>query len=484
MWVTIAIVLVLISLIWSLTGRRKGLPPGPTCYPIIGNVGLIKPSEAVQGHRRLRKIYGDIYTVMIFHKPMIVVHGYQNIRELLVKHGDTFSERPKIFVSEVIAKGKGLVWSSGSLWKEQRTFALTTMRKFGFGRRCMESQIIEEIDCLMNELEKYENKAFDIQTLLNTSVSNVICSLLFGKRFDYDDSKFKRLISILNKLFSTTNASSPANIFPLLHHIRFFSLDSVLENINSLKPFVKEMIEEHKRNFDEDNINDYIDAYLLEEKQRLNEVDTTFTDEQLSHSVRDFFAAGTETTSTTLRWALLYLVHHQDWQKRLQNDIDDVIGQGQPKMEHRDKLPRVEAFILEVQRLGNLVPLNLPHAPKEDFTYNGHLFPKGAIVFCVLDSVLLDPEIFPEPSEFKPERFLDPTGKCSGDHKDKLISFSTGRRMCLGESLAKMELFLFLTRFLQKFDVKPENPDRLPSLDSTLGITNMPLPFNLILSKR
>jgi cytochrome P450 len=96
-------------------------------------------------------------------------------------------------------------------------------------------------------------------------------------------------------------------------------------------------------------------------------------------------------------------------------------------MEHKDKLPRVEAFILEVQRLANLVPLNLPHAPKEGFTYNGHLFPKGSIVFFILDSVLSDPEIFPEPSKCRPERFLDSSGKCSGGQKDKLIPFATGK---------------------------------------------------------
>ncbi|XP_056011253.1 cytochrome P450 2U1-like isoform X2 [Ostrea edulis] len=426
MWVTIAIVLLLVSLIWSLTGRRKGLPPGPTCYPIIGNVGLFKPSEAVQAHRRLRNMYGDIYTVMIFHKPMIVVHGYQNIRELFLKHGDMFSERPNAYPAEVIAKKKGLVWSSGPLWKEQRTFALTTMRKFGFGRRCMESQIIEEVDCLMNELGKYENMAFDIQMLLNTSVSNVICSVLFGKRFDYENAKFKHLITLLNKLFTSVNASSPAFIFPWLRHIKMFNFSGATEYADSLFCFVAGIVEEHKRNFDENNINDYIDAFLLEQKGRAKEEDTTFSDEQLNHSVRDFFGAGTETTSTTLRWMLLYLIHHQDWQKRLQNDIDDVIGQGQPKMEHKDKLPRVEAFILEVQRLGNLVPLNVPHTSKEDFKYNGYIFPKGAIVFGALDSVMSDPEIFSEPSNFKPERFMDDSGKCCGDQKTKLIPFSIG----------------------------------------------------------
>jgi cytochrome P450 len=153
----------------------------------------------------------------------------------------------------------------------------------------------------------------------------------------------------------------------------------------------------------------------------------TFIDEQLTHSVQDFFYAGIETTSSTLNWALLYLIHHQDWQKTLQNNIDDAIGQGQPKMEHKDKLPRVEAFILEVQRLANLVPSNMPHSCNEDFVCKENIFPKGAIVFGVLDSVLNDPEIFPKPSKFKPQRFLDENGNCLGEQKDKLIPFSIGK---------------------------------------------------------
>ncbi|XP_062568079.1 LOW QUALITY PROTEIN: cytochrome P450 2E1-like [Saccostrea cucullata] len=421
---------------------------------------------------------------MIFYKPMIIVHGYHHIRELLAKHGDVFSERPKVLPSVAIAKGKGLVWSSGPLWKEQRTFALTTMRKFGFGKRCLESQIIEEVDCLMDELEKYGQEAFDIQSMLNTTVSNVICSLLFGKRFNYEDEKFKRLIYLLNELFSTANASSIGFLFPWVRHFQINNTHKIMKDIAAMIAFVTEMIEEHRKNFDENNINDFVDAFLLEQSQKGNEINSTFTDEQLVVSVRDFFGAGTETTSTTLRWALLYLIHYPQWQKILQKDIDDVIGQGQPKMEHRNKLPRVEAFILEIQRLADIVPLNVPHAASEDFVYDGHLFPKGVFVFCVIDSVLSDPENFPEPSKFKPERFLDDSGKCQGEQKNKLIPFSIGRRICLGESLAKMELFLFFTRFLQKFEVKPEDPECLPSLEGSLGITHLPPNFKMRLSKR
>ena len=107
MWITLAIVVVLFALIWAVTGRPKGLPPGPTCYPVIGNVGLFKPTEATQAHRKLRQQYGDFYTLMIFHKPVIFISGFHHIRELLVKHGDVFSERPRVYTSEIIAKRKG-----------------------------------------------------------------------------------------------------------------------------------------------------------------------------------------------------------------------------------------------------------------------------------------------------------------------------------------------------------------------------------------
>lgn len=169
----------------------------------------------------------------------------------------------------------GLLWSSGSMWKEQRTFALTTMRKLGFGKRCLQGQIMEEVDCLMEELEKYGNKPFDIQNILNTSVSNVICSLLFGKRFEYEDAKFKHLIILLNKLLSTSSSSSPAFIFPILRHLtksRFIKVQNIFADIDE---FTSEIIVEHKRNFDGNNVRDFIDGFLLEQKQA--EENTTFT---------------------------------------------------------------------------------------------------------------------------------------------------------------------------------------------------------------
>lgn len=173
----------------------------------------------------------------------------------------------------------GLAWSSGSWWKEQRTFALTTMRKFGFGRRCLQTQITEEVDCLMDEFEKYDGKAFNVHSQLKTSVSNVICSLIFGKRFEYKDAKFRQLMDLLNKLLAVLNFSSPAFIFPEISQFKIFHFEDANPTLKALAEFIGEMIEEHKRDFDENDIKDYIDAYLLEQKNRTGEINTTFTGE-------------------------------------------------------------------------------------------------------------------------------------------------------------------------------------------------------------
>lgn len=127
----------------------------------------------------------------------------------------------------------------------------------------------------MKELEKYENKPFDIQNTLNISLSNVISSLLFGKRFDYEDAIFKCLMVLLNKLFATLSISSPAFIFPFLRRLPMFKIDRVQKILGDIDAFTWEIINEHRRNFDENNINDFIDGFL--QKQRGTEEDSTFT---------------------------------------------------------------------------------------------------------------------------------------------------------------------------------------------------------------
>lgn len=168
------------------------------------------------------------------------------------------------------------MWSSGKLWEEHATFAMTSLRKFGFGKHCLQSQIMEEVDCLMDELGKNENQPFNIKHTLDKSVSNVICLFLFGKRFDYNDVKFQRLVIFLEEMFINTNPSSPVFIFPLLHRLPMSSFAHMENSFKEIDAFTKEMIEEHIQNFN-GNIYDFIDNFLSEQRKRKDDKNSTFT---------------------------------------------------------------------------------------------------------------------------------------------------------------------------------------------------------------
>uniref|UniRef100_S4RTL2 Uncharacterized protein n=1 Tax=Petromyzon marinus TaxID=7757 RepID=S4RTL2_PETMA len=148
-----------------------------------------------------------------------------------------------------------------------------------------------------------------------------------------------------------------------------------------------------------------------------------------------------------------------------------------PSLSDREKLPFTNAVLYEVQRFASIVPLALPHATTRDALFQGYFLPEGTIVFAVLDSVLKDPSQWETPEEFNPSHFLDRDGKFR--KRDAFLPFSAGRRVCLGEQLAKAELFLFLVALLQKFSfVAPRGPDSL-NLAPQNGITVAPLPFEV-----
>jgi len=149
------------------------------------------------------------------------------------------------------------------------------------------------------------------------------------------------------------------------------------------------------------------------------------TERQLLSLCLDLFVAGTETSATTLTWAIILLSLNQDIQYKIHREIDNIIGsETLPRMDDRKKLPFTEASILEIQRLADIVPLGIPHAVTEDVQFRGYFIPKGTLVLSNMYSVHMNPELWPEPEKFKPERFLQRGMKVE---KKELIPFSVGK---------------------------------------------------------
>jgi len=218
------------------------------------------------------------------------------------------------------------------------------------------------------------------------------------------------------------------------------------------------------------------------DKARLEEQGQYYDDTQLLATINDLFLAGSDTTQTTLRWSLFYMATYPEIQNKVYHEIVESFGQDEfPSFADRVKLPYTDATIMEVQRLANMLPLSLVHTTTENAVVNGYNIPKGTWIVPLLWAVHHNPKYFPNSEKFDPERFLDE--KKNVKRNSNLIPFSTGKRICLGESLARMELFLFFTTLIQKFEFYFPTDDYAVD-EPFVGFLRSPAKFMLCARKR
>ncbi|KAM9305504.1 uncharacterized protein PAF06_014065 [Gastrophryne carolinensis] len=467
---------------WINVSKKSTLkmPPGPTPLPFIGNLNLLDFKRPHQSLMELSKKYGEVYTLELGGKKTVVLAGYKAVKEALVNQADDFGERADVPIFTLVAKQMGIIFNTGESWKAMRRFTLSALRDFGMGKNTIEARIQDELIPLIEHFKSQQGKAFDTNIIINSAVSNVICSIIYGKRFDYHDSVFKNLVQMVNentRLIGTPRVSF-YNYYPRIGTL-FGAPNKILQNMDKLITFITKRISHQKQEYSTNNISGYIDAFLMKQEQESSKAETYFDDENLVYAVMDLFAAGTETTSTTLRWAILLMMKYPEIQSNLkiQEEIKENIKPGQlPSVEARRNMPYTDAVIHEVQRFANIVPLNLMHTCMKDVYFRGYCIPKGTDVIPLLTSVLYDKTQWKTPFEFNPNHFLDAAGKFV--KQDAFMPFSAGKRICTGESLAKMELFLFFTGLLQTFTFYPPpgvSREDL-SLESGIGFILVPLP--------
>ncbi|XP_072106386.1 cytochrome P450 2J2-like [Mobula birostris] len=474
---------------WGIRLFRKTCP-----LPLLLNlIREVREEKNASGARevsvsRLWKKYGDVVSLEFGWTNLVVLSGYKTLKEALVKKSEDFVDRPSLPIYEKFFEqhGEGIVFAKfGDWWNQQKKFSILTLKNFGLRKKTLKLQIVEEAEFLIQGFESEQGLPFDPYFHLTYATSNIICSIVFGERFDYSDKKFLQLLHMLEESFVLEGGfwGQLVNVFPFLYYLPG-PQNKIFQNHCKMAQFWQEIIKSHKESWDPNYTRNFIDAFLTQQEKMRNTANTSFLENKMITSLLGLFAAGTETTSTTLSWGLLFMVLHPDVQSRVHEEIDRVIGKGRrPRLEDREEMPFTNAVIHETQRLGNIVPISLPHETYRDTTVMGYTIPKGTMIIPNISSALLDEDIWLTPHQFNPGHFLDSDGKFV--KPEAFIPFSAGHRMCLGEQLAKTELFIFFTSMLQRFTLfLPANEARPSYKEARFGITLCPLPYRLCVKAR
>ncbi|KAL8575270.1 hypothetical protein ACOMHN_001815 [Nucella lapillus] len=498
---------------WWLTqsGRPSDIPPGPSGgYPFLGHLPLLGRDPRPQ-FELWRRDFGDVFSFYMASRLVVVLNGYEVIKEALVKNADVFSIRPSMFVTEFITRS-GIAFNSGPSWKEQRKLSIEILRSLGIGKPRFTTNVLKEIQEFIKTVRQLNGQATDLSQITNVSMSNNICNVVFGRRFEYDCESFLRYLELMRANLQLIRSTNLLNFIPWLSFLPgdLFGAKKILQNVAEMErcfliPQIQQHIEREnerergkdgvvandKDNGDDDDGDhdddngpvDFISAYLLRiKRQQSTEENTSLLQEHLNNlewTVSDLFVAGTETLTNALLWVLLYLIHFPRVQNECFRQIRDVLGlTTQPTARHRLKLPYVEATILETLRIADIGATGLQHGVSRDVEFRGFRIPQGAIVVPFLHTALNDVAVWGDPQCFRPERFLDP-GSGSVVKREEFIPFSIGRRSCPGDGIARLQLFLYVTSLLQNFRFLPAEEGLLPSLKGVMEFAHNPEPFQI-----
>ncbi|XP_019358958.1 PREDICTED: cytochrome P450 2J2-like [Gavialis gangeticus] len=474
------LVLLLIMLFLKLQWTCRWLPPGPTPLPIIGNLWLLDFKLQRETLVKLTNIYGNIYTVWMGQTPLIVLNGYRAVKDGLISHSEETSGRPLTPFFRDLMGEKGIFLTSGHTWKQQRRFVMTILRSLVLGKNSLERRIQEEAHHLIEDFANENGKPFDPHTPVVHGIANVICAVVFGHRFSSEDESFNRLIKAIYFIiyFQATNWGRMYDAFPWFMHRFPGPHQQAFAYSDFMHSLVMNEVQSHKEKWKGDDPQDLIDFYLAHIAKNKNDPTSTFNEDNMVQTTVDLLLGGTETTTATLYWALLYMVQYPDIQGKVQKELEAVLEPSQViYYKDRKNLPYTNAVIHEILRHSNITAVGAPRQCVKDATVLGYHIEKGTIVLPNLHSVVYDPEYWETPWKFNPNHFLDSDGKFVNN--EAFLPFSAGHRVCLGEQMARIELFIFFANLLRAFTFHLPDGVKKINLGYILGAILKPHPYRL-----
>ncbi|CAD6197349.1 unnamed protein product [Caenorhabditis auriculariae] len=428
---------------------RSKLPRGPFPFPFIGNVpqllfAVAKTGGIVKAIKTFKEEYGPVFTLWMGPKPTVHIADYEIAYQEMVKNGGRYTDRyiPEIFLE--VRKGLGMIFANGRGWLEQRRFSLHTLRNFGVGRSIIEERILKELNTRFAAIERDASNGVmtqNIGSFFDLVFGNVIYGLMFSLHFEENDQKFEKLKGMLGSSFEKFNLFDISVPLWVLKSPFFkWRFDSLTKPIIGIIEFCSEQVNKRLAKIKSgehiiaDEPQDFVDAYLKKINEESNNNGTYFDLETLNVNLLDLWVAGQETTSITLLWGMILLLNNPEHITKIREEVNRITGNGSRQLSLSDKSEAayLNATIHEIQRHASILNLNMWRIAAEGVVLNGEPVEAGTVITAQLNLA------------------------------HNVSPFGMGKRACLGESLARAELFLILGNFILRYDIKPSGD--LPSV--------------------
>ncbi|KZT72684.1 cytochrome P450 [Daedalea quercina L-15889] len=484
---TLASALLIYTLAQLWSGKRRGnLPPGPSGWPLVGNVLDMPTSHEWQTFARWGEKWGDIISVNLLGQPIVILNSLHAAIEMLDKKSSIYSDRPTLPVcGQVIGWEHSLaLLHYGSVWRDTRRLFSQTIGTHRSLLSLSDQLEYEGHRFLTHLMAEPDRLIAQVRRFTGASILNIT----YGYTVEREDDQLVELVDRAVEEFSlaSTPGANYADAIPILTRVptwfpgagwkrRALAWRRDREStFNMPFEFAKHRIKTGKalRSFVAMNL----DADVQPQRELL-----------IKNAAASMYSAGADTTVSAICSFYLAMTCYPDVQKKAQVEIDRVIGNDRlPKLTDRGELPYVRALTWEVLRWQPIAPLGIPHYLTEDDMHEGYFVPKGTIVFPNVWKMLRDPTRYTDPEVFNPDRFL-PSNGAEPEYDPRQIMFGFGRRVCPGSQLAETSLFLICALSLAVFRItKPVINGTVvePALEYTPGTISHPRPFECSIKPR
>ncbi|XP_021678840.2 iridoid oxidase [Hevea brasiliensis] len=492
-----------LALVISLNGKKrengtKKLPPGPPGWPLLGNIfdlGTV-PHQTL---RELKLKYGPVLRLRLGSMETVVIQSAKAAAELFKNHDASFCDRKCLHVltSHNYRDGSLAVGQFSPYWRMLRrlcSMEMMTSKRINetasIRRKCIYQMIRSIEDNAVATSARGESVAVNLPHYLSTMAFNIIGNLMLSRDLLNSQSKEGyEFFQALGRVVVWAGKPNVADFLPFLQwldpqRLKKNMLKDLGRTMEIIEGFVKERIEQHKRN--EEKAKDFLDA-LLEFEGDGKDWPEKIPYEKIIIIILEMFFAGSETTSAVVEWAMAELLRNPEAMRKVKEELDEVVGVNR-NVEESDieKLPYLQAVLKETFRFHSPIPLLVPRNTIQDTNFMGYHIPKGTQILVNAGAIGRDPDLWEDPLAFKPERFLGSSIDYKGQNFE-LIPFGSGRRICVGMLLAQRIVLLGLASLIHCFDwelEKGSTPGTLDMRERTGMAVRKLVPLNVIPKKR